>query len=82
VIAAIACIRESKSGTALRLDLGGMALATIGVLLLVYPLTEGRDLGWPAWTFAMLGGAAVVLVLFALYSHAVARHGGSPLLQA
>lgn len=80
VIAALVYIRESKSEKALRLDLVGMALVTIGVLLLVYPLTEGRDLGWPAWTFAMIGGSAVVLVAFVYYSRAVARRGGSPLL--
>ncbi|HET9172773.1 MAG TPA: MFS transporter [Actinospica sp.] len=80
VFAALVYIRESKSEKALRLDLIGMALVTIGVLLLVYPLTEGRDLGWPGWTFAMLGGAAVVLIAFVLYSRTVNNRGGSPLL--
>src|SRR5256714_434233 len=39
-------IRESRSPIAPRPDLVGMALAVAGVLMLVYPLTEGRTLGW------------------------------------
>lgn len=80
VLATLAYIRESKSETALKLDLGGMLLATAGVLLLVYPLTEGRQLGWPAWAFGMLGASVAVLALFVYYSHVTARRGGSPLL--
>jgi EmrB/QacA subfamily drug resistance transporter len=80
VLAALAYIRESKSETALRPDLGGVILATAGVLLLAYPLTEGRRLGWPAWAFGMLGASVAVLALFVYYSHATARRGGSPLL--
>jgi hypothetical protein len=53
-----------------RLDLPGAALATIGAGMLAYPLMEGRDLGWPAWTFALMGGSVVVFALFALYQRA------------
>src|SRR5262249_14677379 len=51
-------VPESRSPAALRLDLAGMVLAITGVLMLVYPLTEGRSLGWPAWTFALMAGSA------------------------
>src|SRR5262249_46557951 len=54
-------VPESRSPAALRLDLPGMVLAITGVLMLVYPLTEGRTLGWPAWTFALMAGAAAGL---------------------
>ena len=40
-----------------RLDVGGVALAGSGSFLLVYPLVQGRELGWPAWTIAMLVAA-------------------------
>src|SRR5262249_61095514 len=51
-------VPESRSPAALRLDPVGMVLAITGVLMLVYPLTEGRSLGWPAWTFLLMAGSA------------------------
>ena len=73
-------VRESRSPTAPRLDLLGMVLAMTGVLMLVYPLTEGRTLGWPTWTFAMMGAAAVVLALLVAYERRRSRTVGSPLV--
>ncbi|WP_433074582.1 DHA2 family efflux MFS transporter permease subunit [Dactylosporangium sp. CA-052675] len=49
---------------AARLDLPGVALLTAASALLIVPLVQGRELGWPAWTYAMLAGSAVALALF------------------
>ena len=73
-------VPESRSPAALRLDLAGMVLAITGVLMLVYPLTEGRSLGWPAWTFALMGGSVVVLAVFVGYERRRTRTVGSPLV--
>jgi len=73
-------VPESRSPAALRLDLPGMVLAITGVLMLVYPLTEGRSLGWPAWTFALMAGSAVVLAVFVGYERSRTRRVGSPLV--
>jgi EmrB/QacA subfamily drug resistance transporter len=80
MIVAPLVIRESRSPTAARLDLPGMALAVTGVLMLVYPLTEGRTLGWPVWTFLLMAGAVLVLALFVAYERRRTRTAGSPLL--
>ena len=80
IIATFAFVRESKSETAKKLDIGGVILCAVGVLLLVYPLTEGRELRWPVWTWVMIAGSVVVLAGFVLYCREVARRGGSPLL--
>jgi EmrB/QacA subfamily drug resistance transporter len=80
VIAAALYIRESKAPVALRIDTGGMLLATAAVLLLIYPLTEGRDLGWPAWTFVMMAGSAVVTGVFVWYERRMTARGRSPLI--
>jgi len=50
--------------TARGLDLPGTALAAIGISMLVYPLVQGRELGWPAWSFALLAGSFPVLAAF------------------
>jgi EmrB/QacA subfamily drug resistance transporter len=80
MITAYFVIRESRSPSAPRLDLLGMVLAIASVLLLVYPLTEGRTLGWPAWTFAMMIGAAVVAAVFVAYERRRTEAVGSPLV--
>ena len=81
MIAASAVIKESKSPTAPRLDLVGMTLAISAILLLVYPLTEGRRLDWPLWTFLLMAASAVVLVVFVLYERWRTRASGSPLVE-
>lgn len=48
----------------LRVDLGGVALLTLASLLLIVPLVEGRQFGWPAWSFVMIGAALASAALF------------------
>src|SRR5262245_10288370 len=73
-------VPESRSPAALRPDPVGMVLAITGVLMLVYRLTEGRSLGWPAWTFLLMAGSAVVLAVFVGYERWRTRRAGSPLV--
>ncbi|WP_433681375.1 MFS transporter [Nocardia sp. CA-119907] len=80
LIAASIVMRDSRSTAALRLDLVGMALAISAVLLLAYPLTEGRRLGWPTWTFVMMAAAAAVFGVFVAFERRRARTVGSPLI--
>src|SRR6201992_4169347 len=49
---------------AARLDLTGVGLLTAASALLIIPLIQGRDLGWPAWTYVMMAAAVVLLALF------------------
>ncbi|MFL6120756.1 MFS transporter [Actinophytocola sp.] len=59
-----------------RLDLTGVALLTAASALLIIPLIQGRDLGWPAWTYAMMAAAAVLLALFVVSE----RHSRHPVI--
>ncbi|WP_410871269.1 MFS transporter [Nocardia sp. A7] len=79
-IAAAFVMTDSKSPSAPKLDPVGMVLAVAAILLLVFPLAEGRRLGWPAWTFAMMMGAVGVFIAFLLYERALTRAGRSPLV--
>jgi EmrB/QacA subfamily drug resistance transporter len=63
----------------MRLDLPGALLGGGAMTLLIYPLIEGRESGWPAWSFALMGASVPVLALFALRQRALGR-GGSPLI--
>ncbi|MFI5285538.1 MAG: DHA2 family efflux MFS transporter permease subunit [Candidatus Dormibacteria bacterium] len=71
LIAAVRLITESRAPNATRLDVGGVILATAGILLLVYPLVEGQVAGWPAWTFICMGLSPVMLALFILYERSL-----------
>lgn len=47
-----------------RLDLVGSALITAASAALIYPLVQGREAGWPGWTFALMGASVVLFALF------------------
>ncbi len=47
-----------------RLDLGGVGLLTLASALLIIPLIEGRQSGWPLWTYLSMAGSIIALALF------------------
>nr|WP_238431339.1 MFS transporter [Streptomyces cavernae] len=74
-------IAESKAPRALRLDLVGVALVTLGLLMLIYPLTRGRELGWPTWGYVSMAGSLVVFAALVAYEKRKAVRDGSPLIE-
>jgi EmrB/QacA subfamily drug resistance transporter len=81
LIAGAIFVRESRSPRRPRLDVVGMVLALAAVTLLIYPLTAGRHLGWPAWILAMLAGALLLLVVFVAYERRRFATTGSALVE-
>ncbi|MGW6426925.1 MFS transporter [Nocardia sp. NPDC055053] len=73
-------IPETRSEVPPRLDPIGMILAIVAVTLLIYPLTEGRRLGWPAWTFVSMAASLVLLAVFLAYEKRRTETVGSPLV--
>ncbi len=74
-------IRESREPNARRVDWIGTALVTTGLTAIVFPLVEGRQHGWPLWTWISLGAAPLLLGSFAAHQRRLARAGGrEPLL--
>lgn len=71
---------ESRPPTGARLDLPGTALLSIMLLLLIYPLTRGRELDWPLWTWASFTAAALVLPLLIWVERRRQQRGRDPLL--
>lgn len=63
------------------LDLTGAVLAAVASLAIVYPLIQGRALGWPAWTYASMGASAVLFVLFGVHLQRRQRRGRDPLVE-
>jgi len=81
VSASAVLVRESRAPRPPRLDPGGVALISAALLLLLYPLVQGRQLGWPAWTFVSMAAAVPMFAVFVAYERAKYRRDGSPLVQ-
>ncbi|SHF27357.1 drug resistance transporter, EmrB/QacA subfamily [Pedobacter caeni] len=45
-------------------DYSGASILTLGLLCLIYPLTEGREKGWPLWSMLMMGSSILVFACF------------------
>ncbi|WP_406737660.1 MFS transporter [Streptomyces sp. NBC_00853] len=80
-VIALRILPESRSPRRPGLDTIGMLLATTGLFLLVYPLVQGREQGWPGWILAMLAGSVPVLALFAWYEVRLQRSEHTPLVE-
>ncbi|MFI8965393.1 MFS transporter [Streptomyces sp. NPDC053493] len=74
-LAASSVIRESKSPESIKLDVTGTVLLTAGLLLLLFPLVQGRELDWPVWSFASMAASVPVLALFWTYQRRLAGQG-------
>jgi EmrB/QacA subfamily drug resistance transporter len=71
---------DEKSPHPLRLDLAGVLIIVVAMLMLMYPLIQGRQLDWPLWTFASMAASLLVFALFALSQLQKDRRDGSPLV--
>ena len=73
--------RSSPAAPDARLDPTSVALAMVGGIALVYPLIQGREHGWPTWSFAMVAGGLVLLAAFAALQTRRTRRGQTPLVE-
>jgi predicted MFS family arabinose efflux permease len=81
VIGAVLLMPEVRAPRPPRIDLLGTLIVGVAMLALVYPLIEGREAGWPAWTFASLAAGVVLLVVFAVQQVFRTRAGKDVLVQ-
>jgi EmrB/QacA subfamily drug resistance transporter len=67
VIALLAAYRylpETARHSGAKMDIPGVVILTAGLFCLVYPLIQGRESGWPWWSFALLVLAVIIFVYF------------------
>lgn len=69
-----------KSEHPLKLDVLGTVLVLVAMLLLIYPLIQGRELGWPVWTYVMLISSLPVFYIFAKWMPRKQKLDDSPLV--
>lgn len=71
---------ESTAPERARLDVAGAVLSATGVVLVLLPLVQGRDWGWPWWGWTVLAAGVLLLGVFLGYERVLARRGGQPVL--
>jgi EmrB/QacA subfamily drug resistance transporter len=80
LLAAWAVVPETSTSQRVRIDWVGAALLSLALACLVLPLSEGRQQGWPAWTFVMLAAVLPLIVVFLRFEARLTARGAMPLL--
>ena len=65
VVGAVRVMPELRNRGGGRLDLTGVLLLTAASALLIYPLVQGREYGWPVWCFVLMAASVPLFALFA-----------------
>ncbi len=81
IAAALFILPRDEHTDAVGLDWAGVALITTALLLLIVPLLEGRELGWPLWIIACFAAAFPLFGLFVWYERRFAERGGRALVR-
>ena len=76
LIAAIRVVPETRAPSSRRPDLLGAAVLAVALVAIVYPMLEGRRLGWPAWGWGLLAAGVVALVALAIAASSRLRGRG------
>ncbi len=71
---------DRKSPHPLHVDGIGVGLILLAMLMLMFPLIEGRQLDWPQWAFVSMAASLAVFALFAASQIRKDRRDGSPLV--
>lgn len=74
-VAGAAALMPPGRRTAAGLDLPGTLIVSLAALALVFPLVEGRALGWPLWVIGLIAAGVAGFVIFAWYERRAANRG-------
>lgn len=80
LIAGLPLLPDARGDSKAPIDWVGVLLCAVTLGLLIVPLVEGRELGWPWWACAMLIASPGAGYCFWQYEMAYARRGGVPLI--
>jgi EmrB/QacA subfamily drug resistance transporter len=81
LIAGLRFVPETKDSAARRPNVPGAVLLAGSLIAIVYPLLEGRQLGWPAWVWPVLAAGLAGLGALGLLEAMRMRRRTAPLLR-
>jgi EmrB/QacA subfamily drug resistance transporter len=73
-------VPESGGGSGARLDPAGTVLVTAALVAIILPLVDGRQQGWPPWSWLCLGCSVPLLAAFAVHQALRRSQGRTPLI--
>ncbi|HEU4998691.1 MAG TPA: MFS transporter [Lapillicoccus sp.] len=79
-IAAATWVPNSVAERRPGIDVRGVLVLAAGLLAVLYPLTMGRELGWPVWGYALMAAGVAVLAGFVRAQRKAERDGREPLV--
>ena len=82
LIAGARLVPETKDPGAGRPNASGAVLLAGSLVAIVYPLLEGRQLGWPAWVWPLMAAGVAGLVVLGLIEARRTSTSVAPLLRA
>ncbi|OON75991.1 MFS transporter [Streptomyces tsukubensis] len=80
LIIAAKAVPKKAGNPAVVVDMLGAALVALSCALLVLPLNQGQEDGWPLWTWLCMAASVVGFALFALRQRRTASRGIAPLV--
>ncbi|MCT8165794.1 MFS transporter [Pseudomonas sp. HD6421] len=80
ILFGVPLLSETRARQASKLDLIGMLLSVLTLSALIVPLIEGREAGWPLWSWLTLLAAPVLGWLLWRHQTRLFLAGGNPLL--
>ncbi|MFE4213966.1 MFS transporter [Streptomyces sp. NPDC056844] len=80
LVTAARCVPKKAGDRTVSVDMGGAALVAASCALLVLPLNQGQEDGWPLWTWLCMAASALGFALFALQQRRRAAAGRQPLV--
>jgi EmrB/QacA subfamily drug resistance transporter len=80
LLAAFPLLHDSRKIEARDLDSSGMVLLILALFLLVFPLVEGGNAGWPLWALLCLFLSVPCLLAFLAHEQRTTRQGKYPLI--
>jgi EmrB/QacA subfamily drug resistance transporter len=66
-IGALRLMPHTQGTPGTRLDPIGAVLVTFASFAVIYPLVQGRELGWPVWIFGLLAAGLMAFAVFAAW---------------
>ncbi|WP_254560194.1 MFS transporter [Dyadobacter diqingensis] len=71
---------EQKSQKAAKFDFTGVMLLSLTLICHIFPVIQGRELGWPAWSVALLALSFVLFILLILHQKLKTKRNEEPLI--
>src|SRR6266849_4669933 len=80
ILAGFLVLHPSRTERAPKLDLPGVGLISLFLVMLILPLAEGQQAGWPNWMLMLLVLSFPVLALFVIYERKRTNRAEDPLV--